>query len=686
MRHAILAFVLACSAVTCADEGMWLLEAPPMALLEERHGFQPSPEWLERMQKSAVRFENGGSGSFVSAEGLVLTNHHVASDLLAKLSTPQRDLLKDGFLARARAEELKCPDLELRVLWSVEDVTDRVNAAATSEMSPGEAYKARQAEMARIEAESKGNTGLLSEVVTLFQGGRYHLYRYRNWTDVRLVWAPESALGAFGGDVDNFEFPRYALDACLLRVYENDQPLKPAAHLVADPIGLSDGELALVFGHPGRTDRAYLPDHLRFLRDVSLPQRLNRLCRREIRLERFAERSTENARQVQDTLGAVANSRKAFTGMLSSLQTPEFIAGREKLAATLARKIAADPAAAALAKGAAEQIAASLAVHRELNTQYEIIERARMSGALLGIARHLVRLADEKAKPSDQRLPEYRDGALPSLELDLYSPAPIEIGLETQQLAGWLTDLVEVLGGDHPLVLRVLEGRSPDARAAELVQGTALKSPDVRRRVAASGKQAIQGARDGLLVLARELDPLARELRTRYENEVLGPQRDAYGRLASARFAVEGPTQYPDATFTLRMSFGPVRGYQESGESVAPFTTLAGLYERSAAHPEQRDFRLSQRWLERKDAIDLATPFNFVCTPDIIGGNSGSPVVNESGDLVGLIFDGNIHSLSWDYAYDDTLGRAVAVDIRAILEALRKVYDAPELADEMTRR
>jgi hypothetical protein len=669
-----------------ADEGMWLLEAPPLKLLEERHAFRPTREWLERMQKSALRFETGGSGSFVSSEGLVLTNHHVASDMLAKLSTPQRDLLRDGFLAASRGEELKCPDLELRALWSVEDVTDRVNAAATPEMTPGEAYKARQAEMARIEEASQRETGLVSEVVTLYQGGRYHLYRYRNWSDVRLVFAPELQAASFGGDTDNFEFPRYALDACLLRVYENDEPLKPPFHLVADPTGASEGELTFVFGHPGRTERAYLPEHLRFLRDVVLPDRLDRLCRREIRIERFADRSAESARQAQDSLGGVANSRKAFTGLLSALQTPSFMADRDRAGRAAAEQVAKTPEALKLAMGAPSQISASLEAHRDLAAQHEVIERARGSGTLLPIARNLVRLAEERAKPSDQRLPEFRDGALPSLELELYSPAPIEQGIETQLLAAWLTDLTEVLGGDHPLVKQALQGKSPDGQAAALVASTSLADPEVRRRVASSGAEAIKGAKDGMLILAREIDQFARDVRTRYETEVLGPQRDAYGRLAAARFAAEGPVQYPDATFTLRMAFGPVQGYEQDGAAVAPFTTMAGLYERSASHAGRGDFSLTQRWIDGKSALDLSTPYNFVSTADIIGGNSGSPVVNQAGDLVGLIFDGNIQSLPWDYAYDDAQGRAVSVDIRAILEALNKVYGAPALAAEMTRR
>ncbi|HMN95614.1 MAG TPA: S46 family peptidase [Phycisphaerales bacterium] len=664
-----------------ADEGMWLLNQPPLDALEERYGFRPDPAWLERMQKSAVRFENGGSGSIISADGLVLTNHHVGSDVIEKLSTPQRNLLRDGYLARTRAEELPCEDLELRALWSIEDVTDRVNAAAEG-LAPAEGFAARQREMARIEKESQDATGLVSQVVTLDQGGRYHLYRSKSFTDVRLVFAPELAIAFFGGDPDNFEYPRHCLDMALFRIYENGEPLRAEHFLETNPDGASDGELTFVFGHPGRTQRQLTADHLRFLRDVEAPMVLNLLARREVATTAFAGRSPEAARRAEGDLFGIANSRKARTGMLDTLQDPAFIAGKRDADSALRRRIAADAEARDAAAGADALIVASLRDTDDLLARHAVLEQARGAGDLFRIARTLVRLAAESEKPNDERLPPFRDSNRAALELELYSPAPIHEDLEALRLSLWLARIVEVFGGDHPIVATALAGESPSARAHALIK-TRLGDVETRRRVAGAGPAAIRAARDPLLILARDLDAESRRLRKLHEDEVLGPQRDAYGRLARARFIVDGESSYPDATFTLRMSFGPIRGYEEEGRAVAPFTTIAEVFTRADERGDAFPFALPPSWRERKERIDGSTPFNFVSTADIIGGNSGSPVVDQDGRLVGLIFDGNIHSLAWDYAFDDRQGRAISVDVRAMLEALRDVYDAQHLADEM---
>lgn len=667
-----------------ADEGMWLINQPPLDLLEERYGFRPDAAWLERMQKSAVRFENGGSGSIVSPDGLVLTNHHVGSDVIEKLSTPERNLLRDGFLATTRAEEIPCEDLELRALWSIEDVTDRVNAAAKG-LGAAEGFAARQREMARIEKESSEATGLVSEVVTLDQGGRYHLYRYRAFTDVRLVFAPELAIAFFGGDPDNFEYPRHCLDMALFRIYENGEPLKAEHFLRTAEEGLSDDELTFVFGHPGRTQRQLTVDHLRFIRDKEAPFTLDGLARREVATSAFAGRSAEAGRRAEGDLFGIANGRKARTGMLNALQDPTFLANKLSAERELRRRIGANDDAAAAAAGADASIASSLRNIDNLLARHAVLEQARGAGDLFRIARTLVRLADESGKPNDQRLPPFRDSNKASLELELYSPAPIYEDLEALRLAVWLTRLVEIYGGDHPISIAALGGESPWARAQTLARSR-LGDVETRRRVASAGPAAIKGARDPLLILARELDSEARALRKRHEDDVLGPQRDAYGKLARAKFLIDGGNGYPDATFTLRLSYGPVRGYEQDGATVEPFTTLGEVFVRADERGDTAPFALPPSWREKKDQLDLTTPYNFVCTADIIGGNSGSPVVNQDGDLVGQIFDGNIQSLAWDYAYDDRQGRAVAVDVRAIIEALEKVYGAQSLAEEMTAK
>lgn len=665
-----------------ADEGMWLLNNPPRGLLESKYDFSPTDEWLEHVQKSAVRFSTGGSGSIVSKDGLVMTNHHVASDILAKLSTPQRDLLKTGYHARDRVDEIPCPDLELNVLWSIEDVTERVNAAAAGKQGAG-ANTARRQMMATIEKESQEATGLLSQIVTLYQGGQYHLYRYRRFTDVRLVFAPEQDIAFFGGDTDNFEYPRYCLDVTFFRIYEDGEPLKAEHHLAWSKAGSSDGDLAIVIGHPGTTRRLYTLDHLRFLRDVENPFILRNLWRMEVKLQNFSARSKENRRIAEDDLFGVANGRKFLTGQLETLQDPRILARKAREEESLRAAVAENPRWAEQWGGAWEDITGAQNARREFYVRSSAVG-GTFGSDLYSKARTIVRLAAELPKPSSERLREYRDSNLESVYLGLYSPAPIYADLERAKLAWGLANLAELLGGEDPIVLAALAGKSPADRAAELVAGSVLFDPDARKALVEGGADALAATNDPLIKLAMTLDPEARALRTRAENEVDAVTTDAYARIAAARFAVLGDSVYPDATFTLRMSFGPIKGYQEDGAFIPPYTDIAGLYERFQERAGEEGFNLPPSWLEKKDELDLDTPFNFVLAADIIGGNSGSPVINKAGEVIGLIFDGNIHFLGAAIAYDDRQGRAVAVDSRGIIEALEKVYDADELVKEIT--
>jgi len=667
---------------------MWLFNKPPSKVLKEKYGFEPTPQWLEHVQKSAVRFGDGGSGSIVSANGLLMTNHHVGSDTLEKFSTPEKNLLKTGFLARTPDEELKCEDLELNVLWSIEDVTERVNSTASKTMSAGEANAARRKMIAQIESEAEKKTGFNSEVVTLYQGGRYHLYSYRRFTDVRLVMAPEQQIAFFGGDNDNFEFPRFDLDMCFFRIYQDGKPLKPDHHLTWSKKGLSDGELAFVVGHPGRTQRLFTVDHLKFLRDVEVPSILRRLWRMEIHLATFSGRNEEFSRMASGDVFGAANSRKAFTGIYSGLLDPAIMKGKIETEKKLRDWVAANPDRQGQWGDAWNQIAEAEKTYRTFYERYTALEGRRrvLRSDLFRIARHLVRLAEEKPKPSGDRLREYRDSELESLYLDLFSPAPIYEEFEIARLTSGLSYLAESLGADDPLVVKTLAGQSPRSRAEALVSGTKLKDVETRKKLAEGGTSAIAASNDPMLRLASDLDGEARALRKRYEDEVEGVERDAYAKIAAAQFAQRGEDMYPDATFSLRLAFGTVKGYRENGQEIAPFTNFAGLYRRHQERRGNPPFDLPQRWLDRKDKLDLNTPFNFVCTADIIGGNSGSPVVNRAGEVVGLIFDGNIQSLVWDIAFTDEQGRAVSVDTRAITEALRKMYDAGALADELEGR
>lgn len=670
-----------------ADEGLWLFNNPPQKLLKDKYRFEATPAWLEHLQQSSVRFNSGGSGSLVSSQGLVLTNHHVGADALQKLSTPDHDYLKEGFFARTPDQEIKCVDLELNVLMSIEDVTSRVSAAVKPEMTPAEANKARQAVMSTIEQESLDQTGLRSDVVTLYQGGLYHLYRLKKYTDVRLVFAPEQDIAFFGGDPDNFEYPRFDLDICLFRVYEDGKPIHPAHFLKWAPQGASDGDLVFISGHPGRTSRQNTVAHLEFLRDRSFPFTLDLLRRREVQLATFSERSRENARRAKDDLFGVANSRKARLGGLAGLQDPAVMSRKAADEKKLREAVAANPAVQAACGDPWQDICRTLKVWDEIFVPYQLLERGlAFNSQKFGIARTLIRMAEEDAKPNAERLREFRSSNRDSLRQALLSDAPIYDDLETLGLADSLSHYAELVGMQDPLLQQVLAGKSPRQRAGELVAGSQLQNVDLRKQLADGGKAASEASQDPMIALARRVDAAAREVRKRYEEQVEEPQRQAYARLADARFRLLGTATYPDATFTLRLSLGVIKGFtDELGQRIPPFTTLGGAYQRAQEHDNLAPFALPKSWLDRKDRLQLDTPFNFICTNDIIGGNSGSPVVNRQGEFVGIVFDGNLASLVWDFIFTEEQARSVAVDSRAIVEALRKVYDAAGLADELGR-
>ena len=676
---------------------MWLFSHPPLERLARDHAAalgdaRLTPEWLTHLQQASVRFNSGGSGSFVSADGLVLTNHHVGADALQKLGTPDRNLYRDGFLAASRDNELRCLDLELNVLISIEDVTARVQAAVNPRLNAADAFAARRQVMADIEQESLSATGLRSDVVTLYQGGRYHLYRAKKYTDVRLVFAPEQQIAFFGGDADNFEFPRYNLDVCFFRAYENGQPARVPHHLSWARQPVAAGELVFVSGHPGHTDRANTVAELLAMRDRQVPFSLGMLNRLEALYAAYAGEGPEERRQAMGDLFGVQNGRKNREGLLAALLDPPLLARKRAAEARLREIVAGRPGAAG--QSPFERIERAEADLARVALRHNLLEGAvGLNSQYFANARMLLRVADEAAKPSGERLREYRDSNRESLELQLFSPEPIYDAFEIVKLADSLTALATALGADDPLVVNVLAGASPRERAATLVGGTTLGTraggsrPDTRRALYDGGKAAVDASRDPMLALARLVDAEARAARKIVEaaGEV---KRQAHAEITQAVFAVEGEAMYPDATFTLRLAYGTVRGYEEGGHAVPPFTTYRGLLARADEKRETPPFDLPPRWRERRprlerDAAFLDTPFNFVSTADIIGGNSGSPVVNVRGELVGLIFDGNIQSLALDLAYDDTRARAVAVDAAGIAAALEKVYDARALCAEI---
>ena len=707
---------LALALPAAADEGMWLFNQPPRQILRDRYQFDATDAWLDHLQKSSVRFNSGGSGSFVSADGLLISNHHVGADALQKFSTAEKNLLKTGFYARTQADEIKCFDLELNVLQSIEDVTARVNAAVTNAADPAAAFLARRKVIAAIEKESLDATGLRSDVVTLWEGGADHLYRYKRYTDVRLVFAPEQQIAFFGGDPDNFEFPRYDLDICFFRAYENGQPAQIKDYLRFSPAGARDGELVFVSGHPGGTSRMLTMAELEHLRDHTLPYRLRILNRQEVLLSAWSGRSEENARRVRGLLFGVQNSRKAYEGRLAGLLDPDLMEPkareenmfRARLEVDFRARLEANesdrfPAAVGEAVGDYDPIsfggtsyhpfpAAITAYHKIVDAtkvfasqslRYSLLEGAQAFNCdSFRIARILMRAGDERPKPNGERLREYSDSGKVSLELALFSEKPIYTDVELLTLSDSLTFLAGELGDDDPLVKQILAGKSPRDRAVELINTTKVRDVPFRKKLYEGGATAVKAAADPMIELARLADSPARALR-KVAEEQGEIEEQAHAAIARARNAISGSNSYPDATFTLRLAFGTVKRYEEDGKSVPAITTMTGLYQRATEMQNRPPFDLPQSWVQGKSKIAMTTPLNFVSTCDIIGGNSGSPVVNRAGEFVGIIFDGNLESLPWDYAFSDKQGRATSVASAAILQALINIYDAQPVATEL---
>jgi len=675
--------------LTWADEGMWLFNQPPKDRIKAKYGFELTEPWLHHVQTGSVRFNNGGSGSLVSADGLVFTNHHVGRVCLQQLSTAQKDYIKNGFYAKSQAEEGKCPDLELNVLMEIQDVTAQVQGAAKPNMSVAEQGQAIRAMQSQLESDCAKATGLRCDVVTLYAGGMYHLYKYKKYTDVRVVFAPEAQMAFFGGDADNFEFPRYDLDITFFRVYENDKPVHIDNFLQFSHSGMKDGDLVFVSGHPGSTERLLTMAQLKFLRDAGTPFTLDRLSNLNTALERFAAQSPENARVASDDIFGVENSLKAYKGRDHGLKDAELMGSKQAKEDALRKAVNADPKLKAEYGDVWDNIAGAVQKQRELLIPYTLFERnSAFVGELPKYARILVRVTEEKQKPSNDRLREYSDARLPSLEQQLFSTAPVYKSLDEMTMTASLHFMVKKLGADNPTVKKILNGQTPEQVAHNAIANTKLDDPAVRKQLYDGGPKAIAASNDSLIVLMRTVDPEARALRKEWDDQVQAVLIQNSTRLAKARFAVEGTGSYPDATFTLRLSYGTIAGYVDDGEGivpkgtkVAPFTLMGGAYQHAAKHGNKGDYELPTSWKDAK--INLSTPFDYVSTADIIGGNSGSPTVDKKGEVVGIIFDGNIQSLPWDFAYEDRIGRAVHVDVRAIFEALHKIYHADGLANEL---
>lgn len=676
MKKLIIALLMGAFSLAVAEEGMWPFNKLPLDSIEKDYGVKLDSKWIDNVQQACVRISLGGSGSFVSSQGLVMTNHHVGSKAIYNLSSKENDLMEKGFLARTFDEELKCPNMYVESLISIEDMTHEVNQGVLDEMPASEKESLRKQNIADIAKKAQQTTGLQPEMVTLYQGARYHLYLYKRYTDVRLVMAPEATIAFFGGDEDNFEYPRYNLDVCFFRVYENGKPLVPEHYLKWSSTGPKNLEPLFVAGHPGRTERLLTSDHVRFLKEKEIPLLLSYLKEKIQTLQTFGKQSVENERIAKDILFSCQNAFKVYTGIEKALTTTPVIAAKEEKEKSLYGDKKSD------AYTPWKNLQTALKNFQEYHTEYVMLEGFSSNYSKLYMwAKHLVRLEKERAKPSGERLKEYADHQLAALELNLLSEEPVYKNLEQVLLTASFERVSRKLT-HHPAVKSLLNGKTPYERAKELLATTQLTDRDYRKKLYDHPEQ-IYTSSDPFIKLAIALDPYARAVRQKKEDELESVQKESYALIAQMIFSRYGETLYPDATFTLRLSIGSLKGYDEKGSFVKPITTLGEIFKYAQKHGFKMPYQLPRSWTEKGSLLKKNAAFNFVSTNDIIGGNSGSPVINAQGEVVGLVFDGNAHSFIWDYAFEDKQGRAVSVHTQGIIEALDKIYQAEALVREI---
>lgn len=682
--------LLLVSGAALADEGMWTFQNFPAKKVEQAYGARIDNAWLNRVQRSITRLEGGCTGSFVSADGLMLTNHHCAMQCLSELSSEKEDLIGNGFNARTRAGERKCPGGMISVLIDVEEITPKINAV-TAGLDSAKANEIRKQELSKLEAacveaskKDKQNGPLACESVSLYQGGQYFLYKYKRYDDVRLALAPESSIAAFGGDPDNFNFPRWCLDFTLMRAYENGKPARTPNHLSWRLEGPKEGEAVFVAGHPGSTSRLLTVEQLKLQRDTQFPAYLYRNSELRGRLIEWGKTGDEPTRIIQRPLQNLENSLKVYRGLQRALLDDRLMTEKAATEQGLREFVISKPELTSQVGSAWDDIASAQDRYREIFDRYQYLEAGvGFNSKLFSYARQLVRAAEEREKANEMRLREYADSNLPKIEAAILAQTPVYPEYEKLTMSFGFDKMREILGPDDEVVRDLMSKDSPETLAAKLIAETKLADSDVRQSLWSGGKQAIEASSDPMIILARSIDQQARALRKIYEDEVQALSTAGQERIARARFAAFGTQTYPDATFTLRLSYGSVKGWKEKGEEVVPFTKLERLYERTTG---EAPFKLPQTWLDAKSKLDLSTPFNYVSTNDIVGGNSGSPLIDAQGRLVGLAFDGNIHSLSGNYWYDADKNRAVAVHPAIMMMALRDVYGATELVSEITRR
>lgn len=680
MKKLVLFFVSIMSIHSFADEGMWTLNNFPRETVKKKYQFDATPDWVQHVQLSSARLAGGCSGSFVSNQGLILTNHHCAQSCIDQLSTPKKDYFQDGFYAETLEKEVKCPEIEINRLVEIKDVTEQIQKE-TQKLEGKEFNDKLKAISSKLEKEcSQGQDSLRCDIVTLYEGGKYNLYKYQRYQDVRLVFSPEFAIAFFGGDPDNFMFPRFDLDMSFLRVYENNKPLSVKDYFKWSTGGAKDGELTFVTGHPGHTSRMLAVTQLEYMRDIQLPKNL--IFYSELRglLTQYQNLGAEQKRNSNSKLFGIENSLKATKGKFDALTDKNIFAQKVEAEQKLIAKLKSNPKLKAKYGMAWSQMAEAYTELKKIRLELLNFESNSFGTSLFGIAKNLVRSSKELKKPNELRLREYNDSALPQMKQKLFSKAPIYKDFEIVLFEFYLTKMREELGPDHQAIKLLFGNKSPKTLAKEIIEKTKIDNVEIRQKLFDGGEQAIKESTDPMIEFAKNIEVYARPLRAKYEDEIDTKIKKNSERIAKANFEVYGDKNYPDATFTLRISYGQVKGYDQLSGHVKPFTTFEGAFDR---HTGEAPFKLPESWMNAKTKLNLKTNFNFCSTNDIIGGNSGSPVINKNSEIVGLIFDGNIQSLGGDFGYDASVNRAVAVNSEAILEALDKVYAAKRIKSEI---
>jgi Peptidase S46 len=679
MRGILLALACMAALPAFAEEGMWTFDNFPSSTVKEHYGTEITPAWLDHVRLSTIRLANC-TAAFVSPEGLILTNHHCVESCLAELSSKDKSLVELGFAAADRNAEQRCPAQLADVLVGTEDVTDAMSKAITG-LSDTAANDARKRTLTMLEqaceqASAKAKSGKLRcQGVTLYQGGQYFLYKYKRYDDLRIVFAPEADIASFGGDPDNFQFPRWSLDFSMLRAYENNKPAATPNFLRINFNGPSANQLVFVAGHPGSTARLHTRAQLEFDRDMPLPITLMRAAELRGRLIQFGTTNPADDRIVQAPLNSLQNAIKVRRKELDALNDDALLTGKseaeERLRAS-AHMEGADPW---------REIESASARERALYLQYTFLENAAgFNSGLFRDARLLVRGAEERTKRNVDRLREFTDASLPLIQRELYARVPVYPELEVLTLSFSLERMREWLGPDHPVVRKLLSKESPGSLATRLIAETKIDDAEVRKQLWQGGKAAVDASLDPMIEFARAVDADARYVRRQFDDEVEAPVAAATQKIAAARFKAYGTNIYPDATFTLRLNYGTVQGWVEAGTTVQPFTHLGRAFERATG---VSPFKIPASWTRVKEKLDMRTPFCISTNNDIIGGNSGSPLIDADGKIVGLMFDGNIHSIAGRYWFDAANNRAIAVHPAIIREALDTVYGAKALLSEL---